>query len=111
MEEEVLLKLQGDVAFLVANYIKPAEKSGWLSRNLSSFVAFTTLLGTFALFYFSITGNLAANKEIVFYILGVLSSALTTVLGYFFGSSVGSIQKNNLIAKMRPPKHEELKEV
>jgi hypothetical protein len=36
-------------------------------------------------------------KEIILYVLGVLSSALTTILGYYFGSSKGSSEKNHAI--------------
>jgi hypothetical protein len=41
-------------------------------------------------------------KDFVLYILGVLSSALTTIFGYYFGSSKGSSDKNTLIATQNP---------
>lgn len=37
------------------------------------------------------------TKELILYILGVLSSALTTILGYYFGSSKSSADKNSTI--------------
>ena len=36
-------------------------------------------------------------KEFIMYILGVLSSALTTILGFYFGSSKSSADKNNAL--------------
>lgn len=39
----------------------------------------------------------ATMKEIMLYVLGVLSSALTTILGYYFGSSKGSSEKNHAL--------------
>jgi hypothetical protein len=44
----------------------------------------------------------AMVKDFVLYILGVLSSALTTIFGYYFGSSKGSSDKNALIATQNP---------
>ena len=37
------------------------------------------------------------TKELILYILGVLSSALTTILGYYFGSSKSSTDKSNTL--------------
>ena len=46
-------------------------------------------------------------KDFVLYILGVLSSALTTIFGYYFGSSKGSSDKslalNTIASKNQPP--------
>lgn len=36
-------------------------------------------------------------KDIIMYILGVLSSALMTILGYYFGSSKGSAEKTTTL--------------
>lgn len=50
-------------------------------------------------------------KDFVLYILGVLSSALTTIFGYYFGSSKGSSDKttalNAIASKTLPPKSPE----
>ncbi|MFZ4856832.1 MAG: hypothetical protein ACOYL3_10585 [Desulfuromonadaceae bacterium] len=49
----------------------------------------------------------AMVKDIIMYILGVLSSALTTILGYYFGSSKGSSDKtttlNSIASKSTQP--------
>ena len=39
------------------------------------------------------------NKEMVFYVLGVLSTLLTQVYGYYFGSSAGSSAKSQTISQ------------
>jgi hypothetical protein len=38
-----------------------------------------------------------AQKEIMLYILGVLSAAVTQILGYYFGSSKGSAEKSKAL--------------
>ena len=40
------------------------------------------------------------TKELILYILGVLSSALTTILGYYFGSSKSSTDKSNTLSEI-----------
>ena len=42
----------------------------------------------------------STQKEIILYVLGVLSAALTQVYSYYFGSSRGSARKDETIAKM-----------
>ncbi len=39
-------------------------------------------------------------KDFVLYILGVLSSALTTIFGYYFGSSKGSSDKSTALSRI-----------
>lgn len=41
-----------------------------------------------------------STKDIVIYILGALSSAMTMVLGYYFGSSAGSKEKSDDLKKL-----------
>ena len=39
------------------------------------------------------------NKDVLLVVVGVLASAFTAVVGYFFGSSKGSSEKNELLKK------------
>jgi hypothetical protein len=56
-------------------------------------VGFSFLM--FTLFFFvEIT---ASNKDILIYILGSLNGAMVMVLGYYFGSSLGSKEKDDKI--------------
>ncbi len=54
--------------------------------------------------YFVILGMLVfnslpiENKDAVNILLGILSMALGTVVGYFFGSSKGSSEKNDMLS-------------
>ena len=41
-----------------------------------------------------------AHKDIVIYILGVLSASVTQVLQYYFGTSKSSADKNTLLDKL-----------
>ena len=43
------------------------------------------------------SGLNGTQKDIVIYILGVLSAAVTQILGYYFGSSKGSADKTNAL--------------
>ncbi len=38
------------------------------------------------------------QRDIVVYVLGVLSAALTQILGYFFGSSQSSAKKTDILS-------------
>jgi hypothetical protein len=40
------------------------------------------------------------SKDILVYVLGALTSAVTMVLGYYFGSSAGSKEKDNKIKEL-----------
>lgn len=42
-----------------------------------------------------------SRKDIVIYILGVLSAIDTQIIAYYFGSSSGSVQKSDFIEKMK----------
>jgi uncharacterized membrane protein len=42
----------------------------------------------------------ANSKDILIYVLGALTSAVTMVLGYYFGSSAGSKEKDNKLKEL-----------
>lgn len=44
--------------------------------------------------------RLRMEKDFILYILGVLSAALTTVFGYYFGSSKGSAEKSAALTQI-----------
>ena len=74
-----------------------------LSKNIGSYLAITTTLLTFVLFYIVIFRNetiKAEVKDVVIYVLGVLSTILTQVFSFYFGSSQGSVDKNKIIERM-----------
>ncbi len=65
------------------------------------FMTAVTVMGAF----FLITNALIyqeipeANKEILIHLLGIVEGAVMTIVGYEFGSSKGSQQKNDLLSK------------
>jgi len=51
------------------------------------------------MFYAVMFKQLGAEKDIVIYVLGVLSAVVTQTISYYFGSSVGSRNKQDQIDK------------
>ena len=75
-----------------------------LNRNLMPMMALGTILIVLALFYvliFSPKVIQSESKDIVMYILGVLSAVLTQIYSYYFGSSAGSADKSRTLASMQ----------
>jgi len=80
--------------------IAKSEHATKLAKNTQPLMAIGTVILSFVLFYVIIfSPNLipATSREIVIYILGVLSAILTQVYSYHFGSSAGSADKQKTI--------------
>ena len=45
------------------------------------------------------------NKDIALMLFGTLTAGVSLILGYFFGSSRGSEEKNKLLLKSKPPEN------
>lgn len=76
------------------------ENNTKLNRNLMPFMALGTILIVLSLFYvliFSPSVIKAESRDVVMYILGVLSAVLTQIYSYYFGSSAGSAEKQRTI--------------
>ncbi len=82
--------------------INESPDASWLSKNISSLLAIGCLVLTFFMFYkvFGMKTN-DENKDIVVYILGVLSAISTQIISYYFGSSMGSKNKSDIMERMR----------
>jgi hypothetical protein len=76
----------------------------WLSKNIQPILALSIVGLTFALYYIIILRpsyiERLGSKELVFTIVGALSTVSTQVVGYFFGSSQSSKEKQDTIYKM-----------
>jgi len=75
-----------------------------LNKNLMPLMAIATIIIVLALFYvliFSPSVIKSESKDIIMYILGVLSAVLTQVYSYYFGSSAGSADKSRTLAGMQ----------
>lgn len=72
-----------------------------LNKIVTPILALGTVGLSFVLFgVLAFTEIQGATKDIVIYILGALSSAVTMVLGYYFGSSAGSKEKSDEMKRM-----------
>jgi len=83
--------------------IQTSEQATKLAKNISPLLALGTVVIVLALFYvlvFSPSTVKGDSKDIVMYILGVLSAVLTQIYSYYFGSSAGSQAKDNTIKEM-----------
>jgi len=77
-----------------------APQGSWLTHNIHSVLSLMTvvfILGVLAALMFSPVPISQDKKDVVLYVLGTLSSIVTLVLGYYFGSSSGSADKTKLI--------------
>ena len=58
------------------------------------------VVGFFLLLYFLIfSGVPETNKDLLNLVVGALIGSFATVVGYFYGSSAGSAQKTEMLAK------------
>jgi len=70
----------------------------WLTKHVASLLALLTVFLSFSLFFVLIFFRLEPDKkDIVVYILGVLSAIDTQIFSFYFGSSKDSEVKNRLI--------------
>lgn len=112
MKELKSMEQKGELAKLEAEYadrdsarkremaIATSENATWLNKTVTPILALGTVLMSFSLFLVVIFVDVDVNsgaKDILIYVLGALNSAMTMVLAYYFGSSVGSKQKSNEI--------------
>jgi hypothetical protein len=82
--------------------IVTSGQAPWLVKNTPSMLAIGAVVLTFIFFaLFAVLGLYAKDnqtaKEIMLYVLGVLSAAITQIFSYYFGSSRGSAEKSRTI--------------
>jgi hypothetical protein len=81
--------------------IATSESAPMLNKIVTPVLALGTVGLTFILFGVIIFTDVDADsKDILIYVLGALTSAVTMVLGYYFGSSAGSKEKDSKIKDM-----------
>jgi len=103
VEEQKNLLQDVDSARQRSTAVETNGNASSLSKNIGSYLAITTTLLTFVLFYIVIFRNetiKAEVKDVVIYVLGVLSTILTQVFSFYFGSSQGSVDKSKIIEGM-----------
>lgn len=78
--------------------IATSDSAPMLNKIVTPVLALGTVGLTFILFGVIIFTDVDSDsKDILIYVLGALTSAVTMVLGYYFGSSAGSKEKDNKI--------------
>jgi len=78
--------------------IAVSANAPFISKVVTPILALGTVGLTFILFTVIIFVDVnAQSKDILVYVLGGLTSAMTMVLGYYFGSSAGSKEKTKQI--------------
>jgi hypothetical protein len=78
--------------------IATSEFAPTLNKIVTPLLALGTVALTFMLYAVIIFVDVdGESKDILIYVLGALTSAVTMVLGYYFGSSAGSKEKDQKI--------------
>jgi len=78
--------------------IATSDAAPFINKIVTPVLALGTVGMTFILFGVIIFVDVDADsKDILIYVLGALTSAVTMVLGYYFGSSAGSKEKDTKI--------------
>lgn len=109
IEEKKMMYEETDSARNRDVQIQSSAHSTGLSKNTGPLLALGTTLLTFTLFmivifYEKIFGQntLQSNtKDIIIYILGVLSAIVTQIFSFYFGSSQGSADKTEIMRHLQ----------
>lgn len=83
--------------------VQSSEYATELAKNVAPYLALGTTVITLGLFYVIIfTPKVVSDgsKDVVLYVLGVLSAILTQIYSYYFGSSSGSASKSHTLANL-----------
>lgn len=83
--------------------IAVSEAAPTLNKVITPVLAIGVVVLSFILFYmvaFDTDTINPKNKDIIIYILGALTTVLTQVIGYYFGSSSSSAQKSAVLDEM-----------
>lgn len=82
-------------------HVQESANASWLSKNVGPIMALGTIILAFILFYiFAFQKPANMEKDIVIYILGILSAILVQIYSFQFGSSKGSSDKGRQIEKL-----------
>lgn len=100
LEEKQAVLKDVDSARTMASNVQTSANATNLSKNVAAYLALGTVFLTFVLFFvWAFAEVTQSQKEIVLYILGVLSAIDTQIFSFYFGSSQGSKDKQTVIDK------------
>lgn len=81
--------------------IASSEHAPLINKIVTPILALGTIGASFILFAILIFASVdPSSKDILIYVLGVLSAAVSQILSYYFGSSDGSKQKDQKIKEL-----------
>lgn len=106
VQEKQIEMQDRDSARVNQSRVQESEHASWLSKNVQPFLAIVIIALTFGMYwyiaFYGDTKNLddTGMKELVIYILGALTTIVTQVVSYFFGSSSGSAAKSKTLEAM-----------
>ena len=102
-EERQILYQDIQSARQMATSVQTSKNAPWMAKYISPILALGTTVLTFALFYVVIFRKEVGQdtKELIYYILGVLSAIITQIFSFYFGSSQGSADKQQFIKEMQ----------
>jgi hypothetical protein len=72
------------------------QTKDWTPRILAAVVT----VGYFGTLFWILEKGVPKESEVLIYMLGVLGTTWGMIMGYFFGSSSGSQEKNGMINRM-----------
>jgi hypothetical protein len=82
--------------------ISTSDKAPLLNKIFPPILAFFTVFLTFILFFYFAKGEFTGSqKDIVIYILGVLSTITTQIFAFYYGSSAGSEEKTEILKNLK----------
>ena len=85
--------------------IATSEAAPLLNKIVTPILALGTVCLSFILFAVILFVPVdQSSKDIIIYVLGALTSAVTMILGYYFGSSVGSKEKSQQLDEIMEKK-------
>lgn len=107
-QEGQLAQIQAEVADLDSARkremaVATSENAPYINKIVTPVLAISILLATFILFglvMFAEGVIETTRKDIIIYVLGVLSAISTQIVSYYFGSSKGSADKNSSLDKI-----------
>lgn len=80
--------------------IATSDKAPLINKIVTPILALTVVALTFILFYMLMFKTVGNEKDIIIYVLGVLSAVCTQIISFYFGSSKGSEDKQKQLDKI-----------
>jgi len=106
VQEKQIEMQDRDSARVNQSRIQESEHASWLAKNVQPFLAIAIIALTFGMYWYIVFNgdkrslDSTGMKDLIIYILGALTTIVTQVVGYFFGSSSGSAAKSKTLEAM-----------